>query len=219
MHYHLELILPPSAAGNVKQAASEVLAPFDENADKSSHAFWDFWNVGGRYANRHVEDRLDPDQMRRFEEELSRRDVTVSGVIFGKQELKPISQAEMVDKLWREFFPDSGLQHCPLFKHSDEAGNHNEDICRIDALGHLTKAHHVIIAEAPNDWCSRYHAHEMIQASMWNGASWVETSFDGLVLPYIDKMNSKISERCDPDLRKAITVTGDWLAVTIDYHN
>src|SRR5262245_27782076 len=109
MHYHLEVILPP--VDNVEQAIGQILEPFDENGKdedghRNSHAFWDWYVVGGRWAGAKLQAMLDPKKLEEFNAELTKRKVTVSGIQAGKQELSPASQIPMVDALWNEFFPD-----------------------------------------------------------------------------------------------------------------
>src|SRR5690606_37537583 len=87
----------------------------NDNASTGKYAFWDFYTIGGRWAGQHTIDRYDPEVVKRFYGELADRKVTVSGVQFGKQELSPPEQIPMVDALWQEMFPSSGLAACPMF--------------------------------------------------------------------------------------------------------
>lgn len=47
MHFHLEVIMPPTT--NVEGALEKIMAQFDENNEDASHAFWDWYVIGGRF--------------------------------------------------------------------------------------------------------------------------------------------------------------------------
>ncbi len=108
MHYHLEVILPP--VGNIEDAANQILEPFneqgeDEEGQRNQHAFWDWHVIGGRWAGAKLEAVLDPKKKDEFFAELTKRNITVSGLRAGKEKLEPESQIPMVDAPWNEFFP------------------------------------------------------------------------------------------------------------------
>ena len=224
MHYHCEIILPPQFK-NVKKAVEQVLAPFSESQEENRDTFWDWYQIGGRYAGSHVTSRYDPELLKRFNEELRSREVTVSGLVWGKEELSPPEQIPMVDALWAEMFPSSGLKHCPLFFHSNK--NHDDvdgDICRVSELGQWQRAYRVIIAgpaysaKAGKHTFDAADAVHMIEQSIWNGVTHVDTKFDGNVLAEIERFNSG-SDRYAADYAKLVRVTPDHIAVTVDYHS
>src|SRR6185503_20458398 len=105
MHYHLEIIMPPTE--DVERSVAEILKRFNENADDEtrSNAFWDWYQSGGRYSGCKLEALVPQERRDAFWAELKARGVTVSGLQFGKQELKPASQIPSVDALWREMCP------------------------------------------------------------------------------------------------------------------
>ena len=47
MHSHLELIIPSTT--DIKGSVETVLAPFSEDTN-NSHAFWDWYEIGGRWS-------------------------------------------------------------------------------------------------------------------------------------------------------------------------
>src|SRR6185312_2392586 len=103
MHYQLEIIMPPVA--DVKTAVAQILEPFDEQGEDedgnpNAHGFWDWYVIGGRWAGAKLEAMFGPERLKAFRAELAERNVTISGVRFGKQELQPADQIPMVDALW-----------------------------------------------------------------------------------------------------------------------
>ena len=53
MHYHLEVIMPPTA--DISTALDDILKPFDESCedeDLKSVTFWDWYVIGGRWAGK-----------------------------------------------------------------------------------------------------------------------------------------------------------------------
>lgn len=225
MHYHCEIILPPSAAEEVENVVRQVLAPFDEEPDEdgyrhTSSAFWDYWTIGGRWSGTHVQQRHSPERMEAFYAALRERKVTVSGLQFGKQELQPASQIPEVDALWHEMFPDSGLEHCPLFHHSSpkNRGTLPGDVCRVDELGEFSTASRLIFVGPHWKDEGKYVPKEMLQSSFWNGVSHIDSTWDGKVASGIEWMNGKL-KGCRPEHAEKNRVADDWLAVTVDYHS
>lgn len=49
MHYHLEIVMPPTE--DVQTAVSQILEPFSRHRQDSSSPFWDWWEIGGRFAD------------------------------------------------------------------------------------------------------------------------------------------------------------------------
>ena len=83
MHYHMEIIMPPTE--EVKKQVDNILNPFRE--DESGRGFWDWWEIGGRWAGIKEQAGIDPQRLQGFSDELTRRKVTVSAVQCGKPEL------------------------------------------------------------------------------------------------------------------------------------
>ena len=212
MHYHLEILLPH--CDDVKAAVEEILLPFDENNDENRHAFWDWWQFGGRYSGRKIEAAVGQDKIDAFHEELKRRKVTCSGLVWGKQELAPDSQIPMVDALWREMCPGGG-DVCTLFKHSGDMMN--GDICAYKDLPAGLMAHRLIVA-APDYEGKKLEAEAMYSRSIWNGVNHEDTKWDGGVetgiAAYLEKLKSYKTEYAEKRTPK-----DDWLVVTVDYHS
>lgn len=216
VHYHMEVIMPPT--DDVEAAIGKILAPFDENAEENEdystkHAFWDWWQLGGRYSGSKIEARVGRDKIKAFHAALESQNVTVSGLAFGKQELSPATQIPAVDALWREMCPGGG-DVCTLFKHSGD--KMSGDICRFDELPNGLTAYSVIIA-APG-YSGELQAEEMFHKSIWNGVSFQETTFDGQVTGVVDDYLKRISSYRE-DYKDRATIKPDWLVVTVDYHN
>lgn len=212
MHYSLEIVMPPVA--DVKAAIEDILRPFDENDDDSRHAFWDWWQIGGRYSGKKVEATVAPEKMSAFMDELKNRKVTVSGLQFGKQELQPASQIPMVDALWQEMCPGAGSV-CPVFQHSGERSG--SDICTYKDLPPALTAYKVIFA-APDYKDEKLEAVSMFSQEIWNGVTHEKTNWDGTVASAITMHLDKHQVYKAEYLQK-ITPQPDWLVVTVDYHS
>lgn len=210
MHYHCEIIMPP--VDDVEAAVAKIMAPYSENNEDSRHAFWDWYQLGGRYSGAKLEAMAPEGQIERFHEELKRLKVTVSGLQWGKQELSPASQAAAVDALWREMVPGAG-DVCPLFKHSGDSMS--MDVCRVDQIPQRLTAFTVIVA---NDKYDGLAADELLHKSIWNGASIQDTTFSGGVHEALAKHEEGL-ERATAEYREKCSVKPDWLCVTVDYHS
>jgi len=218
MHYHLEIIMPPFL--RVEPAVDKILKPFDENYEdedgyKNNHAFWDWWQIGGRYSGSKLEASLDQEKLKAFREKLHEMEFTFSGLVCGKEELNPTSQIEVVDGLWQKWFPDSGVKQCPFFNHFDEANN--MDICRLDEVSPDATAYQVIIA-VNKIYDDELAAEFMCLNEVWNGVTWQNTTWDGKVLSAVEKHNDRLSSYKKEALER-YTPKDDWLVVTVDYHS
>ncbi len=212
MHYALEIIMPPVA--DVKAAIEEILLPFSENNEEARHSFWDWWQIGGRYSGKKTEATVEAGKLKSFQDELIRRNVTVSGVVFGKQELQPASQAEMVDALWREMCPGAG-NVCPMFKHSGERAT--GDICAFKDLPPSLTAYKFIVA-APDYEGKKLEAVTMFSKDLWNGVTHEATTWDGTVAAGVAMHLEKLSNYAEAYAEK-VKPQADWLVVTVDYHS
>lgn len=140
--------------------------------------------------------------------------VTVSGIQFGKQELAPASQIPEVDALWREQFPASGVAVCPLFAHAGD--QLNGDISLLEDMPPELKAFRVIVAGPRWDNVG-LTAKTMTQQEVWNGVTWQDTQWDGLVASAVEEHVRSVVRGSD-EYRRQHTPTPDWLVVTVDYH-
>lgn len=215
MHYHLEILMPPT--DDVGAAVDTILAPFSENHEegesKNSGAFWDWYQLGGRYSGRKLTALVSEEKLSAFRSALVERGVTVSGVVWGKEELSPASQIPAVDALWREMCPGAGSV-CPLFKH---AGDYlHMDICRLEEVpDQLTSFSFIHAADGFGD---RISAQTLLHKTVWNGASFQETTWNGNVKSAI----AKAIEQCDrykDEYKVKLMPQSDWLVVTVDYHS
>lgn len=218
MHFHLEIIMPP--AEDVEAALQEIMNPFDENSsheendDFSGHPFWDWWTIGGRWSGAKIEAKVGADKLKEFKQKLTDMDITISGLVYGKQEISPANQIPAVDALWNEMFPDSGSEKCTLFQHSGSLID--SDICRLDELPDGLMAAKVIIA-APQ-WYDKIGAENMFSKSLWNGVTHEKTRWDGNVKEAIEMHLDKIKNYKE-EARDKYMPKPDWLCVTIDYHS
>ena len=217
MHYHLEIVMPPTDA--VEAALAQILDPFYEGLDRNDenangHPFWDFWSIGGRWSGAKVQAMFSEERMQAFHAALSEARVTVSGLISGKEELSPSDQIPAVDALWCEHFPESPIKQCPLFKHY--TGNVGDVMRLADVPAGLT-ASRVIIA-GPHYKGEKLEAVYMIQDEAWNGVTHVKCEWDGKVRSAIEKHLERIKSY-RPEYIEKMTPQPDWLVVTIDYHS
>ena len=187
---------------------------------RSNVTFYDWHEIGGRWSGAKLLDTLDRDKVNEFRQLLHDKGFTVSGLMMGKPELKPNRQEADVDELWREWFPDSGFDKCPIFRH---AGKSLEgDIMQLKDCMAVVGIEHVIIAAyfPPNEYRKqgRYEAVNQWQRELWNGTTFQKTTFDGTIQAALVEHKDKIEgykeeyrERCTPD--------GCWWVVTVDYHS
>jgi len=59
MHYHLEIILPPTA--NVEAAVEEIMEPFKEQEEERRYSFFDWYYMGGRWST--VKEAISPNEI------------------------------------------------------------------------------------------------------------------------------------------------------------
>jgi hypothetical protein len=216
MHYHAEIIMPPTT--DVEAAVTEILAQFDENQEdnedySTKHAFWDWWQIGGRYSGSKVEALVSKEKRDAFFAALADLKVTVSGLVWGKQELSPASQIPAVDALWREMCPGSG-DVCPAFKHSGDSMA--MDVCRLADLPASLSAYTLIVA-GPG-YQDKLQAQHLAHQSIWNGVTHQDTTWKGNVSEALAEWREKSKSYRD-DYREKITPRDDWLVVTVDYHS
>lgn len=211
MHYHLEIIMPPT--DNVTDAIEEIMSPFCEYDENATHTFYDWYEIGGRWQGHKLTVALDEKQLDKFYDELKKRKITISGIQAGKQSLEPKSQIPEVDALWNEMFPDFPVKQCPMFDHYN--GNHGDIMLLKDTPKDLTAAR-VIIA-APNH-TGKLKAVYMAQEDTWNGVNYEQIKWDSKISSALKKHKEHIKtygaeyiERCTPKK--------DWVCVTIDYHS
>ena len=214
MHSHLEIILP--YVPDVETAIDSLMQPFNECDEKNMHAFWDWYEIGGRWSGTKLTATLDPEALDRFNDELNAMPLTVSAVQCGKPELMPDSQAVLVDQLWRRHFPHSKQQQCPFFRH---AGSKMPlDIATLGECSMHTEAAHFMIAGTYNPEDTSLHPMTMLINEIWNGVSFQKTVFDGTLQSALDYHNQRFTNTRD-EYRKLNTPTEDWLVVTVDYHS
>lgn len=222
MHYHLEIILPPT--DDVEAAIKQIMAPFDEDPedpeDRGGSSFWDFYVIGGRWAGEHMKADLDPKKLDEFYEELTKRKVTVSGLTAGKQELQPADQIPMVDALWQEFFPDAGFPACPIFRHyNDQYKNTLDDVCNLSEIPDSLAAGRLIIAGPGYSDDGGFRANYMLQDEFWNGCNHIKTGWDGNVKGGVAEFEKWAKDRYTEEAQRKYIPTDDWLVATVDYHS
>lgn len=147
MHYILEIIIPP--VDNIEEAIEEIMKPFYEGDEENTNAFYDFYKIGGRFSGHKLRFMLGTERMDEFYDLLKEEKITVSSFVVGKETLAPNSQAEKVDKLWNDFFPDSPIKQCPVFDNYKPKDNF-PDVCSLLETPKDLTCSRVIIAK--RDW-------------------------------------------------------------------
>lgn len=221
MHYVLEIIMPQ--VEDVELAVDQIMTPFSENCDdedRMPNPFWDFWVIGGRWAGHKLESGLDQDKLSAFRSELNKRNVTVSGLQCGKQELQPEDQIPMVDALWTEYFPEYNGRACPLFKHANDQYTNDclyGDVLRVKDTPPSVTAGRVIIANYDYQ-DALLEAKFMLSTDVWNGVNHEDTAWDGKITTALE-MYDKSIQNYKEEYREKNKVTDDMLVVTVDYHS
>lgn len=225
MHYHLEVIMPPS--NDIQATLEEILKPFSENErdneDYSGHAFWDFFVVGGRWAGTKESCTYDSDKLEQFYKQINEAKITVSSVQCGKRELQPSSQIPVVDKMWNDLFPTENgeITPCPIFAHSNNQYDGNSliscDICRVDEIPDSLNCSRVIIAGLSYD-DSVIEAKFMFCEDQWNGVNHMPIDWDGNVKNAIEKYVKTLSTYKE-DYKEKLIPKPNWICVTVDYHS
>ncbi len=229
MHYHCEIIIPPT--DDVEASIATIMNPFSENdneEDRHYNTFWDFYVIGGRWAGTKLIQGYDKAKVAKFYEWLKAEGIAVSGVQCGKQELSPSSQIAKVDKKWNEMFPPlSGeIVPCPIFQHSNDQYNNSGssviegDICKLkDAM--LVICSRVIFGGpswVKDKRSGPIEAVFMLTQDIWNGVNYIKTGWDGKMPSAVEQFHDKAKNYSD-SYRDAVEPKDDWLCVTIDYHS
>lgn len=227
MHFHLEIIMPPT--DDVPAAVESILKPFSEDSDVRGEdgrgePFWDWWQLGGRYSGSKYRSSLDPAKMQQFNDWMNEQKLTISGLVFGKDELIPASQIPVVDAKWNNLFTPAGQPPiaCPMFKHSGD--QMPMDICTLkDAPRHM-ELYRCIIAipgYADGKWKlgNPPEADFMLAVSEWNGCNHYDVKFDGTLQDCLAQFEEKRLKRASGQFLQAATPTDEWLVVTVDYHS
>lgn len=215
MHYHAELVIPPT--NDVDASVAELMAPFSQNLEGAAYGgWWDYFSIGGRFSGEKLIAALDPDKLQQFKDRLKQMKVTVSGIKFGKDELSPPEQAETVDALWRELFPGT-CDQCPYFQHSRGKPSaqygkvrFGDDICKVADIPEWLVAHRLIVAAPHWKELDKIIADRMWTSDTWNAVEHQKTAFDGKVVAALNSMKED---------RRGAKFETDWLVVTVDYHS
>lgn len=218
MHFHIEIIMPPTA--EIEQTVAAILAPYNEHDENARHAFYDWHVIGGRWSGCKDEARLPPGAIQYDWCEAEK--VTVSSLVAGKQSLQPADQIPKVAAKWREL---TGLPGpCTLFAHSNDQYSKAglpADVCTLADLPPSLTAERVLIA-GPS-WMSETKSYtgpaqvqHMRAREFWNGINYERTDWNGNVEKAVEDYRARLTETGrEPD---AHFPRPDWLCVTVDCH-
>jgi len=235
MHHHCEIVLPPGT-DNIEAAVASVMRHVDENMSSDNeefsdkHAFWDFYVIGGRFAGSKLMARYDQDRVSEFHKWLTKENVTVSGFVCGKQELKPASQIEKVDSKWNEMFPSEGnvMVACPIFAHSndqygrDGRGTIDGDVCTLGEAMDVS-CERVIFAGPsydlkPGERTGPPEAVFMLCGSQWNGVNHMPVAWDGKIGSALSAWSKGLANYKET-YQAIMRPHAEWITVTVDYHS
>jgi hypothetical protein len=226
MHHHLEIVMPPTK--NIEGAIRTILAPFDENAKASeeysrSHAFWDWYVIGGRWSGHKLMAKYDAAKIEEFENWMQQEHITVSSLQAGKQTLQPETQIPKVDAKWNEMFPSEKPVACPLFSHSNDQYGRNgladllpDDVALLKDVPASLKCSHIIIAGPGYE--DKLGTSFMLIDDAWNGVNFMKTAWDRTVTSAVDQYREQLKNYKD-DYKAVRMPQADWLVVTVDYHS
>ena len=217
MHFHNEIVIPPTKHLSVEPVVKEVMARFDETSEdvpewEQKHTFWDYFLIGGRFSGSKLTSGIPKEDMDEFIKLLQHHNITVSNFQAGKQNIEPRYQVPMVNALWQEKFPGKGSV-CPIFK-SDE--KYNSDICTVENIKDGLKCYRVIIGTF-NAKKNKYEASWMIEENMFNGLCLIKSDWDTTVKHALKKYHDYLHQY-DRVPQPHMLVQDDWLVVTVDNH-
>ncbi len=216
MHYHLEIIMPPTE--KIDEEISRILAPFDEGKEDSRNAFWDWYQIGGRFTGDH--DGFDAAS---DENNIEKCDLC-AGTGFRADDVgNRAREAEATyicngcgkrqeGGTWTHSEFGAGKR----LKWPTQWARYKGDIIPLRDLKPTQTAFRVIIA-APNHAGTGMEAVFMAAKDNWNGASFDESKWDGSIAEAIEKHKERAKNYRDEYAEK-VTPTDDWIAVSIDYH-
>lgn len=205
MHYHIEVVLPPT--DNIEKAIKRIFEPFCEHTNDGEYnegGWWDWYVIGGRFTGNKLMARYDEAKLDEFYKWLKDEKVTVSGMQAGKQSLEPADQIPKIDAKWNEMFPHDPPLPCPIFSHSSDQYSSSSllpgDIQRVDEVAGNVRCSRFIVADAKGNVTT------MFEHNGWNRekGSFDKTDFDGTVGNGLAIANP--------------TPGPDWLVVTVDAH-
>ncbi len=216
MHFHLEIIMPPT--DKIEEEISHILAPFDEGNEESRNAFWDWYQIGGRWTG--TKDGFDPAS----DENNVERCELCNGTGF---------RTDNVGETARAAEPTYTCNSCGKWQeggtwtHSEfGAGKHLKwptqwaqykgDIMLLRDVKPDQKAFRVIIA-GQNHAGTGMEAVFMAAKDNWNGVSFDESKWDGSLADAIAKHKARAAHYT-PAYAEKVTPTDEWIAVSIDYH-
>ena len=220
MHEVLEIVMPQ--VENIEESVAQIMAPFSDHLEDDEycgHSFWDFYIIGGRWAGHKLTAGLDKDKLDSFYADLKDKEVTVSGLQCGKQEIAPASQIPMVDKIWSSCFPEYTGRACPLFNHANNQYENDclyGDVLRIKDVPDGVSCSRFIVANYDYK-DEKLEAKTMLSTDIWNGVNHEKTDWNGMLRTALDKHISGL-RHYKQEYKDKNTPTDDWIVVTVDYH-
>ena len=210
MIHHLEMVMPPS--GSLVHDIATTLAPYNEdNEHATGHRLLEHWRIGGRFSGDKLLAQLGHHRVSAFYDILNQHGVKVHGVSAGKQRLLA-QHVELVDSLWREHFPDSGIDACPLFDQSNHVhswGSHDwrlpGDVMTMRECPPDFTADDVLVAYGRKAAFGVSLSNEP-GGTLWDAGLWAADPWDGTI-GHALALYSHIGQ---------LPIESDWLAVTLN---
>jgi len=219
MHYHSEIIMPPTS--DIESAVKTALDPFsqhEESEERHPMAFWDWYKIGGRWHGQKIISKLPEADVESFYAELREKNITVAGLRAGKDEINPPDQIPTVEAIWQKHFKDTPFETCPFFKHGadqyEDSTTFPGNVMPISECLDVNGIHRVIITDTEGTISF------MCNDQMWNGVNHEQTTWDGTIGHAVEMHKENIA-RYKPESRYVAMnkVSDDWIAVTVDYHS
>lgn len=217
MHYHLEIIMPPT--DDVDAAVKTILEPFNEQADeegRSRGAFYDWYQIGGRWTGYH--DGYEPDKdPANFELCDICNGTGFRSDALGQQARR--TAPSYTCNACGERKEDGTYTHGEQgpgkrLKWATQWKNHAGDISTLGNLKDDASCYRVIIA---GNGHGRLEATYMLEQRVWNGVTYHNTKWDGN-LKYALSAFGEHLKTYRKEFADKITPNSDWLVVTVDYH-
>ena len=213
MHYHVELIIPKIKDLSLNEQIERIMK---QVINKTTFSYY---IIGGRFAGRKKIDELDDNKMDNFYNKLQEKEITVSGIVAGKETLKPKEQIEKVDNLWFKYFPDWQGEHCPVFDHANKKYEDDPIYGDIMELGNVAvnqvECNTVIFAHYDAHDYNEWNIERMYRTKVYNGFTHQETKFDGQLGEAMIKYEKHL-EQLNDDFAEKINLEKDWLTITLD---
>ena len=218
MHSHTELItpLPNQEYSEILHIAEICLGAYSYE-NNSIHAFYDWYQVGGRFKYRKLVQNQSEEEIKEFTSAAKDIDNNFSDItnIINERDKKQINKLKQI---WKKTFPDKD-ENCPFINKLSR--KHDETECYVDHFPYLTA-----LGETPKnldlgtilfttpDRCISFIFPDQLKLIFDKPIDSVPHTIKHALLYY-----EKVIDRLWPGQKERLTPNDEWIALTIDYHN